>query len=186
MRSIVIFCLLLTGCAYRWGDSNRNLPGGYDRVAIPMFSNKTQYVGLEPYFTNSLVREFERSKVARVISEASAPATIEGSVEKVEVLPSAQVKSGDSKTIALPDNTVLTTTYRVLVTTRLKLKRNSDNKIIWDQKVENERVYSAPVIGPQYVNSANANYNQSAREQSIADLAQDMMSEAHDRITENF
>lgn len=186
MRYSVLFCLFLTSCAYHLGDSHRSLPGGYDRVAIPMFSNETQYVGLEPYFTNALISEFERAKVARVTSEASAPVTVLGVIERVQILPSAQVKSGDSKSISLPDNTVLTTTYRILITTRLKLRRNSDNKIVWEQKVDNERVYLSPVIGPLYVNSANANYNQAARDQSIEELAQVMMEEAHDRMTENF
>lgn len=186
MRFSVLFFMFLTSCAYHLGDSHRSLPGGYDRVAIPMFSNKTELVGLEPYFTNSLIREFERSKIARITSSASAPVTVEGSVEKVEVLPSAQVKSGDSKSIALPDNTVLTTTYRILVTTRLKLRRNSDNKIVWEQEVASESVYLSPVLGPLFVNSANAIYNQTARDRSIAELAQEMMQEAHDRMTENF
>ena len=186
MRFGVLFFIFLTSCAYHLGDSKRNLPGGYNRVAIPMFSNKTELVGLEPYFTNSLIREFERSKVAQVTSSATAPITVEGIVEKVEVLPQAQVKASESKSIALPDSTVLTTTYRVLVTTRLKLRRNSDNKIVWEQEVASESVYLAPIIGPLYVNSANATYNQSARDRSIAELAQEMMQEAHDRMTESF
>jgi hypothetical protein len=86
----------------------------------------------------------------------------------------------------LPPSTVLSTTYYVRVQSRLTLRRNSDQVVLWTNKFERERSFPAPLIGIPGVNSANANYNQSARHQTLTLLAQDMMSEAHDRLTESF
>jgi hypothetical protein len=86
----------------------------------------------------------------------------------------------------LPEGAVLTTDYRLVVTTSLKLKRRSDDRIMWQGSFQGEKSYSAPRIGTPLANSANATYNHSVRMQTISAIADDMMTEAHDRMTENF
>jgi hypothetical protein len=56
-----IYLGLLTGCAYRFGNVSRSLPGGYKYISIPVFKNKTQETGIEVGFTNALIQEFDRS-----------------------------------------------------------------------------------------------------------------------------
>jgi hypothetical protein len=183
----VLFALtfLLSGCAYRFGLSDRALPGGYTAVAIPMFKNKSQEVGIEPLFTNALIRRFERSQVAHVSDKESSPVVLEGTIVRVETVQGPSVQRGPGME-NLPGEAVLITEYRLIVRTSVTLKRKSDDKIIWQGDFSNERVYSPPRIGPAIVNSANATYNQSARIQTISLLAEEMMVEAHDRITENY
>lgn len=177
----------LSACGYRIGYSLRSLPGGYDHVAIPIFNNLTKEVGIETYFTNAIIEEFERSGIARVTSKAQAPVTLQGAIASVRVMRSAEVPGGeDSEVRNLPNNTALATEYRIVVTSRLELVRNSDQAVLWGREFRSEVVYSAPRIGSEFVNSANANYNKSARNQNIVQLAGEMMEEAHDRITENF
>lgn len=177
---------LSAGCAYRFGLSDRALPGGYTQVAIPVFKNSTQDVGIELYFTNALIRRFARSQVARVTDKETSPLTIEGVISKIETKPGPAKTNTDSQLPSLPDNAVLTTSYRLVVTTDLTLKRKSDERIIWKSSFQNEIEYFAPQVGTPIVNSVNATYNQSARQQKIAALAEEMMAEAHDRMTENF
>jgi hypothetical protein len=74
----------------------------------------------------------------------------------------------------------------VVLTTLLRLRRNSDQRIIWSQEFQRERVYTAPQIGSDFINSADALYDQSSRLQTVAKLADEMMEEAHDVLTENF
>lgn len=170
------------------GLGDRSLPGGYKQVAIPVFVNRTQEIGIEVPFTNALIREFETSKIAEVVPMAAAAVRLEGHIESIHYLPrsAAQGGSGQGEIGALPDDTVLTTSYQIIVETKLRLRRNSDQAVLWEGSVSNERVYSAPRIGSAVVNSANVLYNQSARHLNITALAGEMMEEAHDRMTENF
>ena len=172
------------GCAYHFGLTERKLPGGYGQVGIPMFKNKSQEVGIEPLFTNSLITHFERSQAARVTDKDIAPVVLEGVITSVVTTQGAVEDS--TNLLSLPADAVLTTQYVIVVQSTLTLRRKSDDKVIWIGTFRNEKVYSSPVIGTAVVNSADATYNQSARIQTIALLAEEMMTEAHDRITENY
>ncbi len=182
------FMLVLVSCAtYQAGFHGRGMSGGYTLVSVPVFKNMTPEAGVEVDFTNAIIRELSRSKVAQVTQKNAAQATLEGVVEKITYAHESQIKSDpNTLTNSLPANTVLTTSYRVYVNTRLTLRRNSDQTVLWTNVFQSERVYSAPVITLAGVNSANATYNHSARYQTIAQIAQDLMAEAHDRLVENY
>ena len=174
----------LPSCAYQMGIGSQGLPGGYRQVAIPVFSNKTQEVGAEVAFTNAMIREFEQSKVAEVVSVDVTPLKLEGEIISIKYESRSAAQSNEIK--ALPEKTVLTTSYQIVVQAKIRLRRTSDQAILWEGAVTNEKVYSAPRIGTPAVNSANVLYNQSARQQNLDGLASDMMEEAHDRMTESF
>lgn len=188
MRTFLLSVLIFStsACAYRFGLAERALPGGYTQIAVPVFKNLSQDVGIEMYFTNSLIRRFARSQVARVTDKESSPLVLEGTVKKIVTEPGPAVTTDDRQARYLPEQAVLTTNYRLIVTTELTLRRKSDDKVVWTGSFMNERVYEAPRIGTPIVNSANATYNQNVRQQTIASLAEEMMAEAHDRMTENF
>lgn len=175
---------LITGCAYHAGIVQRSLPGGYRQVAIPIFRNLSQEVGIEVAFTNSMIREFEQSQIAEVVSIDKAPLKLEGDINSVKYENRSSATEKENR--ALPTGTVLTTSYRVVVEVAIRLRRTTDQAILWQGLVSNERVYNAPRIGSAVVNSADVLYNQSARNQNITILAAEMMEEAHDRMTENF
>lgn len=188
---VVVFlglALDLTGCAYRLGYGQRSLPGGYSQIAIPVFKNKSDIVGIEGSFTNSMIRQFANSKVAKVVDKAEAPLWVEGEIVNVELVHEGRINAneGSENTIGLPSNTVLTTQYRVLTTVALVLKRASDKKIVWQGSVKGERVYPAPQVGPAVINSVNPLYNHNAKVDMIENMSIDMMAEAHDRMTESF
>jgi hypothetical protein len=190
VRVLAIFIVnsllgLSTACAYHVGLSDRVLPGGYKQIAVPIFKNKTDEVGIEAYFTDAMIRRLNRSQAAQVTDKASAPLTMEGTIVEIKTERGAGVVS-QSEIPRLPEGTVLTSEYRLIVLAKLSLKRKSDDKVIWETSVSSEKVYSAPRIGTPVVNSANALYNHSARHDTIAQLAEEMMKEAHDRMTENF
>lgn len=176
--------MALTGCSYKFGLADRGLPGGYSQVAIPVFKNMSSDVGIEVPFTNAMIRRFARSQVATVTGKESSPLILEGTIDKIETASGPAVTNSDLK--SLPEGAVLTTEYRLKIYASVLLKRKSDDKIIWQGSFSNERVYAAPRVGREVLNSANATYNQSARMQTITVLADEMMAEAHDRMTENF
>lgn len=188
MKTLLPFCFLagifLSSCAYHVGVRDRKFPGGYEYVAVPVFKNLTQETGTEVYFTNALITELERSKIVDVSDKSAAQVTLEGTINSITYTPSSQTRAADAR--YLPEGTVLTTEYYVNVDVNLVAKRNSDQKVIWESKFQSRRSYTAPRIGIRSLNSANALYNHSARYQNIQAMATDMMTEAHDRLTENF
>lgn len=161
--------------------SDKSLPGGYTQVAIPVFKNKTTEVGIEPLFTNALIRKFARSQVARVSDKDSSPLLLEGVITTLNV-----ERGSPTQLSGLPSDAVLSTDYRIIAKLDLTLKRKSDEKIIWQGQFSNEKSYNAPRLTTAVVNSADATYNQSVKMQKIGELAEDIMTEAHDRMTENF
>lgn len=181
-----VFAATMSGCAYRVGDFDRQIPGGYRTIAIPVFKNKTMEAGIETYFTNAVIREFQRGRVGKVVSKNDAQTTLEGSIDSITYRVSSQVEAGTPDTLGLPSNTILNTEYRIVLVTSIRVRRNSDEKVLWEGSFNGERSYLAPRIGAPSVNSANAIYNQSARNQNIATMASELMIEAHNRITENF
>jgi hypothetical protein len=187
-QGLGVLCLsvAMVGCAYRSGQADRQLPGGYRAVAVPMFKNLTHEAGVEVYFTNAFIRELERARVGRVSAKSESQATIEGSIDSISYSTSNQVKSDGDAGKFLPADSILNTEYRILLTATLRLRRNSDQKVLWEGGFSGERSYLAPKIGAEGLNSANALYNHSARYQNIQLMAADLMVEAHDRLTENF
>ncbi len=153
---------------------------GYKQVAIPVFKNLTQEPGLEVGFTNALIQEFERSQIAKVTDLTVAEAIIVGSITDV-VYSSIATTTRD-----VPTGSVLATEFGITVTTAIQLIRKSDRRVLWSQDFKSERSYVAPQVTAAGVNTVNPLYNLSARRQNIQIMAQEMMSEAHDRLTENF
>lgn len=181
MRSFLFLLLfLLAGCAYRFGTPSRP-PGGYEMVSIPVFANRTHETGIEVLFTNSLIVEFERSALCKVTPPSNSQITIDGTITDVQY-----VATSIPEDAGLPAGSVLAAQYRIVVSVNIIVKRNSDHRILWQGNFSKERPYAAPRVGLPIVNSVNPLYNQSARFEQIGFIAQDIMAEAFDRITENF
>jgi hypothetical protein len=184
MKFIVLFAVLLTSCAYNIGSDRKQLPGGYDQAFLPPFTNRTRLPGIETYFTNSLGREIQRSAVAKVADKNNSQVTIEGTIQDLRFAPNFPQNKEALK--QLPEYTNLFTEYRIFVETAVSVRRNSDNQVIWSGVIKGEKSYVAPQVTSPGVNTVDPLYNHSARHQYIAQLAQDMMVEAVDRMTEQF
>lgn len=176
----------LGGCAYQFGNAKRGIPGGYNRVAVPVFKNDTTEVGVETYFTSALIEEIERTRLAAVSGQSEAQVVLEGTVTGVDYVHGPQVTRSSSGFGRLPEGAVLTKEYRVVASVALRLRRKSDDKILWSGVFSGEQRYSAPQVQEAVANTVNPLYNHSARHQTIRGMARDMMSEAHNRMTENF
>lgn len=170
----------LSSCAYRSGFADRQLPGGYQVVSVPIFKNMTSETGIETIFTNAMVREIERSNIAKVMPAEKTDVSLLGEINSVRYV------SSGSQTQGLPKGTALNLGYRVLVNVTLRMVRNSDKAQIWSQSFLGERSYSAPRVYMENLNSSNALYNQSSRIDTINVIAKDLMLEAFNLMTESF
>lgn len=177
---------VVSGCAYSVGTGDRRLPQGYKLIAVPVFKNSTQEVGIEVPFTNAMIRELERSQIAQVVPKSNAQVVLEGNIESVRFDVANQITCGANETCAVPRLTILNTEYRITVLARLILKRISDGQSLWSEVFTTQKSYLAPKVGLEGLNSANALYNHSARQENLSAMAVDLMSEAHGRLTENF
>lgn len=158
------------------------IPGGYKQLTVPIFKNYTQETGIEVAFTNSLVSELERSRTARVVDAHHAEAQIDGEILSVKY----QAQAGDNASFTLPKGSVLKTTYQIVITSRVTLRRRADQQILWSGEFKGERTYTASQVTQFGVNTVNPLYNLSARRQNIDLMANDLMAEAHDRMSESF
>jgi hypothetical protein len=182
--TVMALTFVTASCAYRMGYGDREIPGGYQAIAVPVFKNQTHESGIEVFFTNAMIRELERARIGRVADQASSQVTLEGRVMSVDYIPVNTVSEREAP--YLPANTILNTQYRVNVVVGMSLRRNSDQRVLWEGSFSREQSYLTPRIGIEGLTSANALYNHSARYQTIESMAADLMAEAHDRLTENF
>jgi hypothetical protein len=147
-----------------------------------MFKNKSNEVGIEADFTRALISRVERSRVATIKDKDRAPLVLRGTIDGITITRGL----GASKIEKLPSRAVLNTEYIIKVNASLALVRQSDQKVLWSGGFEKSKVYLAPRIGTPVVSSANALYNASKRRETLESLADEMMHEAHDRMTESF
>ena len=178
-------------CAYHAGITDRQIPGGYRLVAVPVFKNNTAETGVEVYFTNAIIRELERSGLAKVTDQRSAEVKLEGTVASVRYVPVNPLPvqpPQNAASLGAPTaiDAIQNTEYRILVQTNLRLVKSADERVLWQGTFSGERSYLAPRITIEGLTSANALYNQSARDQNIQSMAHDVMIEAYERLTENF
>lgn len=183
---LLAFLFVGSGCAYHLGSSERTIPGGYKQISVPIFKNRSQETGVEVSLTNALIQEFQRSRIARVVDNSLSEVAVVGTIDTIQYLPGAKRTSGDSSAPFLPLGTVIASEYRILMTVTVELKRQADGTQLWSGTFSGERTYVAPQVTLAGVNSVNPLYNLSARRQNIETMANDLMIEAHDRITENF
>jgi len=69
---------------------------------------------------------------------------------------------------------------------KIQMIRRADDKIIWQSEFSDFLLYGGAQLKLEGVNPSNTIYNQSAVKSNINELANIMMAEAHNRLTENF
>lgn len=173
---------LLTSCAYRFSSLERGIPGGYNRVSVPVFKNLTFEPSIESFFTQAMIEELERDRFTKVTSKADAQVILEGTITQLHYVQGSSFQDD----ILERKNKSIPIEYSIRVFVNLQLKRVSDEKILWSGNFDGEKLYPAPQITNPVLDTANSTYNHSARMQNLRVLARDLMSEAHMNLTENF
>lgn len=181
---ILPFIFQLTGCAsYQWGPGDKKLPGGYTQVSVPLFVNLTQEVGAEVPFTRAIVKEVERSQFASLVKPSDSEVTVRGTIQMLDFqgFSVIDIDDGDGERVRK-----LNTAYQIHATVLIELIKPSDGTVVWSTTVDGTRGYNGPKLTQQSVRSANPLYNKSAREQNLIIIANELMNEAFDKMTERF
>lgn len=179
LASVFGSCLLVS-CAYRWGNVSRGIPGGYKQVHIPLFKNFSMEPGVEVMFTSAIIKEFERAKVAKITDLTQAEVILEGEILDVTFAGENRSKEGQTLGYSVSQQ------YLVSSNVRLTLRRVSDRKVLSTSTWGRQRTYLAPRVTQPGLSTFNPLYNQSARRQNLEVIAKALMTDAHDRMTDNF
>ena len=131
-------------------------------------------------FTNAIIRNLSAVELPNCGPQSSR-GQLEGEIVSLQYVP-----SGSPTERNLPAGAVLNTSYNILVTVLMTLKRYSDKTVLWQSDFGGERSYVAPNITAAGINTLNPLYNLSARRQNLDIIASEIMAEAHSRLTENF
>ncbi len=181
----ILIISLLSGCGYQWGNRNEALPGKYREIAVPIFRNKTQEVGSEVYFTNAMTEEIIRSKNS-ITSQDKALIVLEGEVSRIEVRGEGLANVPSLSRPKLSVDIELVSSYKVLVEVNIRVRRKSDQMVLFSQRFTGERTFASAQIGEALYNSANPNYNQSALHENLKIISQDLMTKAYNLMTESY
>lgn len=194
---IILWAFLfgLSQCGYNWGHQTRKLPGGHRSVYVEMFENQTSEVGLESNFTQALMNELERSGFAIVTSKDQAELILQGNVLNAQVIggyadPSNFYEKNYTTTDPSQKSKIYTASffysYTVTLSANLKAIRSRDKQVIWQTNVNGSKDFQSSRLKRQGVRSSNVLYNQARKKETIKLVTKEMMSDAFDRLTENF
>ncbi len=161
-----VLCLILpTACGYQLAGRG-TLPGGVERIAIKVLTNRSSETGVEISITSALVSELNRRRQGTVVDPAEAEATMTGTIE------SLTWDTVSRKGI----NTALE--RRVYGTLSLTLTDPS-GKVLWKRSgLKAEQAYA--------VVDDNKPATESNRRQAIGVLAQRLAENVYRRLTDDF
>jgi outer membrane lipopolysaccharide assembly protein LptE/RlpB len=162
---LILLALLLSACGYHFPGGGSSLPPHIKTIAVPVFGNQTQEVGVENDFTNQVVFEFTRSGILKVLAPP-ADATLKGKIQAILVSPVAYSAQ------------VVATERRVTLRLSVSLVETATGKVLWqDGSMVDTEVF--PV-------AADALSTETARREAIRRIAERMTLEIHNRALENF
>ncbi|MFP3867841.1 MAG: LPS assembly lipoprotein LptE [Desulfobacteraceae bacterium] len=165
-RPILFLAMLglinLAGCGYHVLGSTPTTSVMQPKLAIPLFTNRSNEVGLEAIFANALIGTFSQSKAAQVTTkENQADLILQGDVTTVE-----------NRSLAYRDID-RSLVRRVSISIDFVLKERQSGKVIWKQ---------AKAIDADYVVNPDYHYGEATRQMSISKAAATLARRVHDEI----
>lgn len=121
---VIILTIGEAGCGYRFVGQETNLPGDIKTLAIPLFANQTDQIGLESEITQALRERFISSKRLLIQEEKSADLLLKG-----------KVKSFRTISVAVTKGLLVTSGYRAMITIEITLKRQEDGQVLWKEEI---------------------------------------------------
>lgn len=162
-------CSLFTvfaGCGYHIAGKGGNMPGNIATISIPFLKNQVQKPDVETVITTSLVDEFVKSGIVKVV-EQDADAVLNGAITGYDLTP-----------VSFNKNDVIQE-YRLTIKLDIGLVRRSDGKVLWEGK--NITDYE-----DFKVTTTDVNATKSAELDAIKKMAKDTARLIKERMLEDF
>lgn len=128
--------IFLNSCGYGFSSlKNPWINDNISTVSVNIFKNNTFENDIEIFFTNALRTELSTRNTTLKYKSSNTDAYFEGTVLSIIINPAARVYGTTSTESAggLPDKRVLAISYTLTVTINIKLIRNLDKKVLWNQ-----------------------------------------------------
>lgn len=134
MRHIItlFFLLLLTACGYQFPGQGGALPGGVEKLYIPLFVNKTSEAQLDNKLSSRVTEVFARnSKISQVENPDQANAILVGSIDKYQ-----------SRALSYDKNDDISE-YRSTMVVSAQLQSAHNKEVLWQKTVPWSVAYKA-------------------------------------------
>lgn len=134
MRTLTAFValLLLVGCGYHFPGKSGTLPGGVQRLQIPLFANHTAKPRLENQLSSRVSEVFARNPQLTLVERADqAEAVLEG-----------VIRTYSSAALSYNQNDDISE-YRATLTVEAKLRRVDDGRLLWSGLLSWDEKYIA-------------------------------------------
>ena len=115
----LVICLFLTSCGYQFKNQKSKLPDNIRSIAVPIFKNDTNEVGLEDVLTTEIISVFNRRQTLKVKSTNTADSKLIGTIRSIYYSPVSF--SSDERA----------SERRVRLHVDVQLKESSTGKVIW-------------------------------------------------------
>lgn len=189
-KANLLALLLVATSACSYGLTSLKNPWekeGIKTVSVPIFKNDTIEGGAEVDFANAL-RLYITSRSGKLkYVTGTADAYIKGEVTKITLRP-ASIQFGTAATEAtggLPNERLLATSYIVSVTVKLTLIRTKDEKALWNSSFTQSKTMTSGSYTDER-RTSNVFIKESAKRETIRELADTMMLLAVDSLLEEF
>lgn len=161
---LILFALfVVSGCGYHVAGKGGAMPGGVERLTIPMFENKTTKPDIESDLTSAFVDEF----VTTVKVEGSAPHAMNGVIKSYELTPVSFTPSDINQE------------YRLTVALALTIVDKASGRVIWhEDKITDYEDFT--------VNINNVTETTEREEAALRKLARDTARLVKERMLERF
>ena len=167
LPAVLALSILIWGCGYKFRDMSSSLPPNVKTIAVPIFQNNTNELGLENVFTAAVVSEFNRRRLMPVKSVQSADAILTGVISSIHY---SAVSYGANE---------LATERRVRLVVDVRVTDRSSGKPLW---VRPGLVYQEAYT----VKMGDPNQTQFNKQVAMARIADNLAEKIHDFLFSNF
>ncbi|NOQ52175.1 MAG: hypothetical protein GQ578_08190 [Desulfuromonadaceae bacterium] len=134
MKFLAVLLLLLTvvGCGYHFPAQGSALPGGVQKIFIPLFANGTAEPRLENYLSSKVSEVFARNEnLVQVEDRQQAEAVLEGVISSYRTRAYSYDKNDDISE------------YRSTMVVNAKFRQIEDGRLLWQGQVSWDDEYPA-------------------------------------------
>jgi len=176
--------VFLYSCAYSFSSlKNPWKQEDINTVSVNIFKNNTFEKDIEIFFTNALRSELNNRASQLVYKNNNADATFEGTVLSVSINPAGRIY-GTKATEAqggLADKRVLATSYSITVSVNVKLRKNSNKKVLWQNTFTKTTSFTSGSFTDED-QLTNVFIKESSKVEAIRELANLMMQTLLDTV----
>ncbi len=133
---IIIITVSLSGCGYHFGRGTGAVPLKVTKLYVPVFTNLTNEVAIEDFFTSAMRKTIADSSDAELVSKADAEGIVDGTITSYSSVPVFFSGAG------------IASVYRLTITINIKLVQIITSKTLWEMKGLTESLDFYPVNDP--------------------------------------